>query len=315
MESELREKIVGREGAVRKRRLSVALIIGSSCLGAALQGCAARRFPAAGERSAVLVGAGDIADCSNLAGAEATAALLAEIPGTVMAIGDLAYPDGTPTNFACYDKTWGREKSRTRPAVGNHEFHSTGATYYFQYFGETAGDASKGYYSYQLETWHVVVLNSECEQVGGCGPGSPQEKWLREDLAAHPVVCTLAYFHKPRFSSGGAHGDDTTVKPLWDALYQGHADVVVNGHDHDYERFAPQTPEGQADAAHGIREFVVGTGGKNHRPFGIVDANSEVRNTDAFGVLKLTLLPGRYLWQFVPEKAKTFSDSGEGVCR
>jgi acid phosphatase type 7 len=303
-----------RTGAVRKVRRSVVLLLASSCAVAILSGCAARRSPSALGRSAVLVGAGDIADCSNLAGAEATAALLAKIPGTVMAVGDLAYPDGTPANFACYDKTWGREKARTRPAVGNHEFHSAGATYYFQYFGETAGDASQGYYSYELGTWHVVVLNSECDQVGGCGPGSAQEKWLREDLKAHPVACTLAYFHKPRFSSGGAHGDDFVVKPLWDALYEGGADVVVNGHDHDYERFAPQTPEGKADAAHGIREFVVGTGGKSHRPFGIAEANSEVRNADAFGVLKLALLPGKYQWEFVPEEGKTFFDSGEAVC-
>jgi len=295
--------------------LSVLLVIVASCAGIfALYGCGARRVPAATERAAVLVGAGDIADCTNLAGAQATAALLANIPGTVMAVGDLAYPDGTPADFACYDRTWGREKMRTRPAAGNHEFHSAGAAYYFQYFGEAAGDSSKGYYSYELGTWHIVVLNSECEQVGGCGLGSAQEKWLREDLAAHQAPCTLAYFHKPLFSSGAAHGDDLTVKPLWDALYQAGADVVVNGHDHDYERFGPQTPEGKADLAHGMREFVVGTGGKNHRPFGATDANSEVRNTDAFGVLKLTLMPGKYAWEFVSEQGKTFTDSGEGAC-
>ena len=280
----------------------------------ALVGCAARRTPAAGEKAAVLVGAGDIADCTNLAGAEATETLLAKIPGTVMAIGDLAYPDGTEQNFACYDKTWGREKNRTRPAVGNHEFHSAGATYYFHYFGDEAGDASKGFYSYELGTWHIVVLNSECLQVGGCEGGSPEEKWLRADLAAHPVACTLAYFHKPLFSSGGAHGDDPMIKPLWDALYDGGADVVVNGHDHDYERFAAQTPDGKADAERGIREFVAGTGGKNHRPFQAADANSEVRNADAFGVLKLTLMKGKYAWEFVAEEGKTFTDKGEGVC-
>jgi hypothetical protein len=279
-----------------------------------LSGCGARRVPAANARAAVLAGAGDIADCANLAGAEATAALLAKIPGTVMAVGDLAYPNGTAENFACFDRTWGREKARTRPAAGNHEFHSAGATYYFQYFGEAAGDPKKGYYSYELGTWHIVVLNSECDQVGGCGPGSEQEKWLREDLAAHPVACTLAYFHKPLFSSGGTHGNDLLMKPLWDVLYRAGADVVINGHDHDYERYAPQTPEGKADPAKGIREFVVGTGGKNHRPFGAPGANSEVRNADAFGVLKLTLLPGRYSWEFVPEEGKWFRDSGEDLC-
>lgn len=263
---------------------------------------------------AVLVGAGDIADCADLAGAEATAKRLEKIPGTVMAIGDLAYPDGSAANFSCYDKTWGRVKSRTRPAPGNHEFHSTGATYYFQYFGAAAGDPTKGYYSYELGSWHIVVLNSECDQVGGCGAGSAQEKWLRDDLAAHPVACTLAYFHKPLFSSGGKHGDDLTVKPLWDALYQAGADVVVSGHDHDYERFAPQTPEAKPDTARGIREFVVGTGGKNHRPFETPHANSEVRNADTFGVLKLTLGDGKYKWEFVPAEGGQFRDVGEATC-
>ena len=315
MEPELREEIVRRfEAKISRQALVLALAAVSGPGFFALQGCGARRLPAPAQPAAVLVGAGDIADCANTAGAEATGALLSKIPGTVMAIGDLAYPDGTPENFACYDKTWGREKMRTRPAVGNHEFHSAGATYYFQYFGIAAGDSNKGYYSYELGTWHIVVLNSECEQVGGCGTGSAQEKWLREDLAEHSAACTLAYFHKPLFSSGGTHGNDLRMKPLWDALYHAGADIVVNGHDPDYERFAPQTPDGGADPAHGIREFVAGTGGKNHRPFGTPGANSEARNADAFGVLKLTLLPGRYMWEFVPEAGKTFEDSGEGSC-
>jgi hypothetical protein len=266
------------------------------------------------EDPAVLVGAGDIADCLDLSGAEATAELLEKIPGTVMAIGDLAYPDGKPQNFACYDRTWGRVKKRTRPAVGNHEFHSIGAAYYFEYFGAAAGDSRKGYYSYELGSWHILVLNSECIEAGGCDPSSPQGKWLREDLAAHPAACTLAYFHKPLFSSGGKHGDDLTIKPLWDALYAANADVIVSGHDHDYERFAPQTPEAKADADRGIREFVVGTGGKNHRPFGLRHANSEARDAEAFGVLKLTLLTGSYQWEFIPEAGKTFSDTGQGIC-
>jgi hypothetical protein len=157
-------------------------------------------------------------------------------------------------------------------------------------------------------------LNSECEEVGGCQAGSNEEKWLRGDLAAHPASCTLAYFHKPLFSSGGAHGDAPEFKAFWQALYDAHADVVVNGHDHDYERFGPQNPDGEADAAHGIREFVVGTGGKNHRPFHAPDKNSEVRNADTFGVLKLTLRAHGYEWQFVPEAGKTFTDSGTGTC-
>jgi acid phosphatase type 7 len=262
----------------------------------------------------VLVGAGDIADCADLSGAEATAELLEKIPGTVIAIGDLAYPDGSQQNFTCYNKTWGRVKDRTRPAVGNHEFHSKDAAYYFEYFGKAAGDPGDGFYSYDLGSWHILALNSECLEVGGCEAGSREEKWLRADLAAHPTACTLAYFHKPLFSSGGKHGDDLEIKALYQALYDANADVILNGHDHDYERFAPQDADGKADAARGIREFVVGTGGKNHRPFGLPHANSEVRNADAFGVLKLTLRSNGYDWQFVAEPGKTFTDVGSGVC-
>jgi hypothetical protein len=263
----------------------------------------------------VLVGAGDIADCRDLSGAEATAKLLDQIPGTVMAVGDLAYPDGTKENFECYDRTWGRQKLRTRPAPGNHEFHSSAATPYFDYFGSVAGAPGDGYYSYELGAWHIVVLNSECGDVGGCGPGSRQEKWLRADLAAHLASCTLAYWHKPLFSSGGAHGNDLEVAPLWQALYDAGADVVIGGHDHNYERFAPQNPQGETDPVHGIREFVVGTGGKNLRPFGATKPNSEVRNNEAFGVLKLTLHPTGYDWDFVAQAGRGFTDSGSTQCR
>ena len=299
---------------ILKSTLTVAILIAGSSLGfATVPAIPSGAFPA-DEQSAILVGAGDIADCKDLSGAEATAKLLDKLPGTVMAVGDLAYPDGSKENFTCYDKTWGRAKSRTRPAVGNHEFHSAGGTPYFDYFGAAAGDPKTGYYSYELGTWHIIVLNSECKDVGGCDSGSPQEKWLRADLAAHPAACTLAYWHKPLFSSGSAHGNDPTVKALFQALYEANADVVVTGHDHDYERFAPQTPEGAADPARGIREFVVGTGGKNHRPFSDPKPNSELRDATAFGVLKLTLKPGAYDWQFIPEAGKTFTDSGTGAC-
>ncbi len=269
---------------------------------------------APGDEAAILVGAGDIADCRDLSGAEATAKLLDQIPGTVMAVGDLAYPDGSKENFVCYDKTWGRAKAHTRPAPGNHEFHSSGASPYFDYFGPAAGDAKTGYYSYELGTWHIIVLNSECKDVGGCEPGSPQEKWQRADLAAHPAACALAYWHKPLFSSGSAHGNELALKPFFQALYEANAEVVVNGHDHDYERFAPQTPDGAPDPKRGIREFVVGTGGKSHRPFAEPKPNSELRDATAFGVLKLTLKPNSYDWQFIPEAGKSFSDSGTGAC-
>jgi acid phosphatase type 7 len=298
-----------------KSTLIVALLLVGSCLfGFPAKRANSRIASQANDPEAILVGAGDIADCKDLSGAEATAKLLDQISGTVFAAGDLAYPEGSKENFTCYDKTWGRVKSRTRPAPGNHEFRSAGASPYFDYFGAAAGDFKTGYYSYDLGTWHMIVLNSECKEVLGCEVGSPQETWLRADLAAHPAACKLAYWHKPLFSSGGAHGNDLTVKPLFQVLYDAKADVVVGGHDHDYERFAPQKPDGTADPAGGIREFVVGTGGKNHRPFGPPTRNSEVRDATAFGVLKLTLKPNSYDWQFIPEAGKSFSDSGTGAC-
>src|SRR5215475_589619 len=264
----------------------------------------------------VLIGAGDIASCDDLSGAEATAEIIDKIPGTVFVVGDLAYPDGSDENFSkCYNPTWGRFKDRTRPAPGNHEYHSDGASGYNRYFGVAAGDSKKGYYSYDLGTWHILALNSECEKVGGCDPSSPQGQWLKRELAQHPTACTLAYFHKPLFSSGGKHGNDPTMKPFWDALYHSGADVVIGGHDHDYERFAPQDPEGKPDPEHGIREFVVGSGGKNsHRKMGLPKPQSEVRNDDTFGVLKLTLHAQSYDWEFIPQAGKTFRDSGSGSC-
>jgi hypothetical protein len=300
---------------MQKRFLGFGFAVAATVFGALYPWRANSSFaaPSPGQ-TAVLIGAGDIADCKDLSGAEATAKLLDQNAGTVMAVGDLAYPDGTKENFVCYDKTWGRAKARTRPAAGNHEFHSAGGTPYFDYFGATAGDPKTGYYSYELGAWHIIVLNSECLDVGGCEAGSPQEKWLRADLTSHPVACTLAYWHKPLFSSGGAHGNDLTVKPLFQALYEANADVVINGHDHDYERFAPQDPEGSPDSKRGIREFVVGTGGKNHRPFGATKPNSELRDATAFGILKLTLKPNSYDWEFIPEAGKIFTDSGSGMC-
>jgi hypothetical protein len=264
----------------------------------------------------VLVGAGDIASCDDLTGAYATAKLIEKIPGTVFAAGDLAYPNGSDEDFTkCYGPTWGRFKDRTRPAPGNHEYHSDGASGYNRYFGDAAGDPKKGYYSYDLGTWHIIALNSECDQVGGCDAVSPQGKWLKDDLDQHHSACTLAYFHKPLFSSGGSHGNDPHMKPLWSALYQAGAEIVINGHDHNYERFALQDPDGKVDTARGMREFVVGSGGKNsHRTLGATKPNSEARNDNTFGVLKLTLHAKGYDWEFVPEAGKTFTDSGSGTC-
>jgi hypothetical protein len=262
----------------------------------------------------VLVGAGDIANC-NGGGDESTARLLDQIPGTVFTLGDNAYPGSALINMLnCFGPSWGRHKARTRPAIGNHDYLIPGGSGYYNYFGAAAGMRAKGYYSYNRGTWHVVVLNSNCWRVGGCGPGSPQEQWLRADLAANKAQCTVAYWHHGRFSSG-AHGSDPDVQPLWKALYDFGADVVMSGHDHVYERFAPQTADGRADAAFGIRQFTVGTGGASlYRFRPQILPNSQARNATTFGVLKLTLHAGSYDWQFVPAGAGTFTDSGTASC-
>ena len=260
----------------------------------------------------VLVGAGDIAWCGGT-GDSATAALIRKIPGTVFDAGDNAYQYGSTADYAnCYDPTWGAFKSRTRPAPGNHEYMTSGARGYFGYFGVRAGSSSKGYYAYDLGRWRIYALNSNCWAVGGCQRGSPQEVWLRHDLAAHPHSCVLAYWHHPLFSSG-THGNDAEVRPFWDDLYAAHGEVVINGHDHDYERFARQTPSGSL-SARGIREFVVGTGGRSHYPFRTIRPHSRVRNSTTFGVLKLTLHPTSYDWRFVPVAGRTFADSGSTSC-
>jgi hypothetical protein len=198
--------------------------------------------------------------------------------------------------------------------VGNHEYNTPGASGYFNYFGAAAGDPTKGYYSYDLGDWHIISLNAMCENVGGCDASSPQITWLKNDLAASTKSCTLAYWHHPVFSSGSTHSSDPKMKPAWDALYAAKAEVVLSGHEHNYERFAPQTPAGVADSTNGIQEFVVGTGGRSHYGFGTIKANSEVRNSDTYGVLKLTLHSGSYDWQFVPVAGKTFTDSGSTNC-
>jgi acid phosphatase type 7 len=273
--------------------------------------------------SATLVGAGDIATSGS--GDEATANLLDNIPGTVFTTGDNAYESGTLTEFnSFYHPSWGRHKARTLPSVGNHEYNfGSDASGYFDYFGAAAGERYKGYYSYNRADWHVIALNSMCASSASSCTNTAQVTWLKNDLAANPAKCTLAYFHHPLFSSG-EHGDTQPggddshvvgwVKPLWDALYAADADVIVNGHDHDYERFAPQNPSGTVDPARGIREFVVGTGGTSLRSFKTVKPNSEVRNATARGVLKLTLNSTSYDWEFVPVAGQTITDSGNGSC-
>jgi hypothetical protein len=261
-----------------------------------------------------VLAAGDIASCRS-PGDEATAALVRATPAaSVLTLGDNVYESGSESEYAsCYAPTWGQFLARTHPAVGNHEYLTQDASAYFSYFGAAAGPPDKGYYSFDVGAWHLVSLNSNCSRAGGCGEGSPQLTWLRADLATHRTRCTLAFWHHPRFSSG-EHGNQMQMAPIWQALYTAGADVVLSGHDHDYERFAPQGGNGGADAALGIREFVVGTGGKNHYGFSSPQPNSEVRNDTTFGVIELTLRPTGYDWQFLPEAGKTFTDSGSGAC-
>ncbi|MDQ3867215.1 MAG: Ig-like domain-containing protein [Actinomycetota bacterium] len=262
---------------------------------------------------AVLLAAGDIASCAS-SGDEATAQILDETPGTIATLGDNAYPDGSPAQFAaCYGPTWGRHKARTRPSVGNHEYNTPGAAGYFAYFGAVAGDPAAGYYSYDLGAWHIVVLNSMCWLVGGCGRGAPQERWLRADLAGNPRSCTLAYWHHARFSSARLV-QLAWMEAAWKALYENGADVVLSGHDHVYERHRPQTPSGDPSAAYGIREFVVGTGGFSHNRILAPLPTSQVANDTTFGVLELRLGSGGYEWTFLPEPGASFTDTGSGTC-
>ncbi len=264
--------------------------------------------------AAVILAAGDIADCQS-SGDEQTAALLRKMPGTVITLGDNAYERGSQKDYsACYQPSWGMQKSRTKPTPGNHEYESSGATPYFAYFGSLAGPAGRGYYAYDLGGWRIYSLDSNCTSIGGCGQGSREYAWLLADMKANPRLCVAAYWHHPRFSSG-EHGNSARMQPIWKALYDAGADLVLVGHDHDYERFAPMDAAGLEDAAHGIREFVVGTGGKSHYKFRrSILLTSEVRNDDTFGVLKVTLRSGSYDWQFVPVAGETFTDSGSTPC-
>ncbi|MCU1498504.1 MAG: Alkaline phosphatase [Acidimicrobiales bacterium] len=270
--------------------------------------------PAPTPGSATFVGAGDIGTCSGN-NDEATAKLLDKIPGTVFAAGDNTYDSGTAQEFKdCYGPTWGRHKDRTYPVPGNHEYKSSGAKPYFDYFGARAGEPGKGYYSYEVGPWHVVSLNSNCGDVnGGCGSSSPQAKWLAADLAASAKKCTAVVWHHPLFSSG-KHGNNANVRPLYEVLYGHGVEVLLTGHDHTYERFAPQDPSGKLDRDKGVREFVVGMGGKSHYSFGNTQPNREAGSDNTDGVIKFTLKAGSYDWEYVAIPGDKFTDSGSGTC-
>ena len=252
----------------------------------------------------VLVGAGDIGDCRSQ-GDERTAHLLHSIPGTVFTAGDNAYTSGSETDFAnCYDPTWGHHRWRTRPSPGNHEYETPNAAGYFSYFSSRAGPAGLGYYAYTRGTWRIYSLNSEAL-------GEAQLDWLRADLAAHPAQCSMAYWHRPLRSSG-VHGNYLPVKELWWPLYEAGVEIIVNGHDHSYERFAPMRPDGLRDSM-GIREFVVGTGGTALRSFVTIKPNSQARTSSVHGVLKLYLANGSYSWRFVSVDGR-YEDHGSYRC-
>jgi chitodextrinase len=249
--------------------------------------------------------------------------LLGIAPAAVLNLGDNQYYcGGLPAYQQSYDPSWGRLKSITHPSVGNHEFltsggtgcdaSNAGATGYYSYFGSAAGSKGQGYYSYDVGTWHLIALNSNCGDAGGCSATSPQGKWLENDLATHSNYCTLAYWHIPLYSSGGRANNNS--KTFWTSLFNHDADLIISAHDHTYERFAPQDPNGNLNTTRGIREFIVGSGGANHTSFTTIFPNSEVRNSDTFGVLKLTLHPTSYDWQFMPVPGKTFTDSGTQAC-
>jgi Concanavalin A-like lectin/glucanases superfamily/Bacterial Ig-like domain/Calcineurin-like phosphoesterase len=268
----------------------------------------------------ILIGAGDIASCgdSEFTGHEETADILDQFPtATVFTAGDNVYINGTSNEFAqCYDPNWGRSKNRTRPATGNHDYGTNDATGYFGYFGARAGDPTKGYYSYDLGSWHIIALNSQCSDIDGCGVGSPQEQWLRADLLAHQNVCTLAYWHYPRFNSGDVHGESFApyVLPFWNALYENGADVIVSAHEHLYERFLPQRPDRTLDLQYGIAQFTIGTGGYYFYDWGQIKPNSAARNNTNYGVIKFTLHPTSYDFEFVPIAGQTYNDRGSASC-
>ena len=288
----------------------VAVVLASLASGCNREGTTTPNSP----NPPVVIAAGDIARCDS-EGDESTAELLEGTKGTILTLGDNVYENGTPKEFVnCYGPTWGRFKARTRPTLGNHEVHTAGASGYFDYFGKAAGKKGEGYYSYDLGGWYLIALNSNCQEVGGCDAGSRQVRWLKHELADNRSRCILAYFHYPLFSSGNYRPGIASMKPIWEALYSAGADVVLNGHDHNYQRFAPQNPDGGASPEHGIREFVVGTGGGNLYPIESPLSHIESYNDDTYGVLKVTLLPKSYEWRFLAAQGSTFTDSGKARC-
>ena len=259
----------------------------------------------------VLIGGGNIATCSGNDD-EKTAGILDTVPGTIFTTGNAAYPNGTDAAYSsCFNPstTWGRHKARILPAPGDQDYKTANATGYYNYFGAAAGDPTKGYYSYDIGTWHLIALNSNCGYVA-CKAGSAQETWLANDLATHPNRCTLAYFHHPLFSAGPT--THSAVKPFWNDLYAAHADVVLNGHKHNYERLTKLNPSG-APVADGIRKIIAGTGGENHSISATLYPGTKASDGGHFGILEMTLHPAGYDWQFVSDTGSVI-DGGSDAC-
>lgn len=256
-----------------------------------------------------LVGAGDIAWCQ-FAGAEQTARIVQGLSGQVFTTGDNAYLEGSLKNFRdCYEPTWGRFKDRTRPTAGNHEYDTDPtASGYYTYFGAAASPVTQGYYSYEVGDWHIITLNSAVPM----DAGSAQLRWLEADLAANPRRCTAAIWHHPLFTSG-PNGPQLFTRAAWRVLYEANADLIINGHDHIYERFAPQDPDGRRDPARGMRQFIIGTGGAQLYALATAAPNSERQIVGTWGVIRLTLSSGSYDWQFMPVGTGP-SDSGRAEC-
>lgn len=297
-------------------------LVAACGLAVATAGAAPARSATAAPVAAALAGdptlaaAGDIVgDCTGSScGYRKTAAVITSLnPTTVLALGDISNRSGAATDYTSrFNSSWGVFKPKIRPVPGNHDYLVAGAANFFKYFG-AAANPPHGYYSYNVGTWHIVAINSNCSKVGGCQAGSAQEKWLKNDLAQHPAACTLAFWHHPRYSSGTG-GNNTSMKAIFQDLYNAGADVILSGHSHDYERFAPQDNASQRDNANGIRQFVVGTGGSFFTRFGTIKPNSLVRNNNTFGVLMMTLGVSSYSWKFVPVAGKTFTDRGSANC-
>ena len=290
-------------GPMRKRSRSISLFVGFVLIAVTVQTLYNPPLQASAA-TVVMVGAGDIASCAHT-NDTATARLLDGISGTVFTTGDNVYTNGTYSEFTnCYHPTWGRHKSRTRPVPGNHEYNTSGASGYFRYFSNVSS-----YYAYNLGDWRIYALNSNI----GVSSTSAQVTWLKNDLAANPKRCVLAYWHHPRWSSGSRHGSDSRMQTIWSTLYNAGAELVVNGHEHHYERFKQMNASGSA-VSQGLREIVVGTGGAGLYGFGSTRSASEVRNSSTHGVLKLTLTSTGYSWRFVPVAGKSFTDSGTTSC-